>query len=378
MTPPDSRYLHLGLELLRSTGGTTKAVSDFARALPGSVVAALCAPEKLQAEGPFAPEWNYLPIARSVRGKYYSVPEHAAEQRLREQASEFRGFFCHMLYRYNTNLTAQMAAASGRPYYVVPHGSLDPWVFTYRGWQKHLWLRAFGRRFLQGARAVIFATEGERRKALREVSLTNTVVLNWPVDAKPHSSVQRETIRRQFNLPVQKRLLLSFGRLHSMKRPLELIALFRRTNCPNTALVMVGPNDDVSLAECLAAAAGDERIHCLGPIYGQSLTDLVGACDAYVSWSQRENFNYCLAESMAAGLPVLAGPGNDLAVDLRAHDCGWFPGTDAPGDFAAALQAFAATSPEDLLNKGRLARAFAEEKFSPAGFSHSLQTLLET
>jgi glycosyltransferase involved in cell wall biosynthesis len=376
MNPAERNYLHVGLELLRSTGGTTKAVSDFARALPGSSVAALCSSEKLRDQGPFSKSWRYLPLEDSLRGRLYSVPERSSLTVFQTGGPRLDGVFCHMLYRSNTNLTARLAVANAAPYYVVPHGSLDPWVFTYRAWQKILWLRLFGRKFLRDARAVIFATEGERRKAMREVPLTNSLVINWPVESHTDLTGETDSVRRQFKLPLARRLLLSFGRLHSMKRPLELIELFRRSECRTASLVMVGPDDDVTHAQCLAAARGDVRIHCLGPVYGQQLTNLIGACDGYISWSRRENFNYCLAESMAAGRPVIAGPGNDLAVDLRGQNCGWFPLSDFPENMLAAIYDFAAITPEELNQLGSNARRIAEDRFSPVAFSRTLQSLV--
>ena len=61
----------------------------------------------------------------------------------------------------------------------------------------------------------------------------------------------------------------------------------------------------------------------IGPVYGDSKYHYLFASDAYVSLSQRENFNHTAAESLSAGLPVILSPGNDLAGEIRDEGCSW-------------------------------------------------------
>jgi glycosyltransferase involved in cell wall biosynthesis len=269
-----------------------------------------------------------------------------------------------MLYRYNTNVARNEARRQGVSYYAVPHGCLDPWVFTYRGWQKKMWLNLYGKRFLHEAKKVVFATKGESEKVRRITQLNNSVVINWPVDLPRDFRGARTNVRRKYFLPLDRRILLSFGRLHSMKRPLELIELFVRLNRLDATLVVVGPEDNVKRKECEAVAAGAKNVKILPGIYGDDLAMLIQACDGYISWSARENFNYCLAESMASGLAVIAGPGNDLACDLMGSECGWFPGQDDDDTMARCMVEFFDASEDRLREMGRSAYGYSAKNFS--------------
>lgn len=372
------KIIHLGAELLRSTGGTTKAVSDFQRAIPGSDVIALCDEKKLWSEGPYDGSWNYIATSPSAIGKLYLKPGRAEADRALETAQGVDAVFSHMLYRYNTNLAQRIAQAYRVPYFVVPHGSLDPWVFSYRAWLKKAWLTVYGRTFLQTAQAIVFATQRELQKAQEMVDLANGVVIHWPIDIPLQLNQDKQGLREKYGLPLNKRLLVSYGRLHSIKRPLELIAMFNKSTRSDVGLVLFGPEDDVTLLQCQKRAAEreDPLVFCLPAQYGKELHELVQACDGYLSWSWRENFNYCLAESLASGLPIIVSQGNDLGADLESLRCGWVLPDDSEDTLVAAIEQFASVPDQHLIEMGARAKKFAKESLSPDVFSTKIMELL--
>lgn len=375
------RSLHIGLELLKSTGGTTNAVRDFADAMPGSRVLVLCDMEKHDREGPFRLDWNYLPIARNLRGRYYSYPEAAVIEDARRIAQGVDVILCHMLYRFNSNLALRLSRELGVPYYIVPHGSLDPWVLSYRRWQKLLWMRLFGARFITGAKGVIFATLEEARRARSVYSDFKEVVINWPVrlpTARPGGDAARARIRAELRIPPSARVWVYFGRLHSVKRPLETIRLFSDLDalaCDH--LLVIGPEDDVTRADCVAAAGGaGSRVHVMGPVYGDAKFDHLAAADVFVSFSLKENFNYCMAEAMGCALPVVASAGNCLISDLTTADCGWYSSGDRIDDLREVLSVASAESAAVIARKGANARKYALDRFSFDTFSAKLAALV--
>ena len=372
------KILHVGAELLRSTGGTTKAVSDFQRAIPGSDVLAVCDAKKLEAEGPYEPSWRYVATSPSAIGGLYLKPERAEADRAVEMAYGVDAVFSHMLYRYNTNLSQRIAQVHRVPYFVVPHGSLDPWVFSYRVWQKKAWLSLFGRKFIKTARAVVFATQRELEKARGVVDLDNGIVIHWPIDIPMQIDQEKAVGRKKYGLPLDKRLLVSYGRLHSMKRPLELIAIFNKLTRNDVGLVLFGPDDDVTLKQCQKRASEreDPVVFCLPAQYGTNLHEVVQACDGYLSWSRRENFNYCLAESLSSGLPVIVSQGNDLGADLEPVDCGWVLADDTEDTLVTAIKEFAMLPDERLTEMGARAKTFAEELLSRDIFAKKVLELV--
>lgn len=373
--------IHIGLGLLGSTGGTTQAVRDFQSALTPSAVAAICDRKALEKEGPYRADWWYLGVKESLLGRFYSAIDRDTESAFMSELSGINSVFCHMLYRYNSNLALNIAKRHDVPFFVVPHGSLDPWVFTYRSWQKKSWLAFYGRTFLRNAAAVIFATEAEKRKASEVVSVNNGVVIHWPVDVSFEniSRERRAEIRKSLGIPPIARVLLMFGRVHSSKRPLETLRAIAAAANSNLHVIVVGPPNDISREECeRAAGVLGNRMHWIGPAYGEAKWDYLSAVDGYITLSSKENFNYCLAESLGAGLPVIVSPGNDLAVELSKVECGWMLRDSDEETAVRAIREFCGASEQALQKMGDNGRRFAIRELARDVFEQKLNALVET
>lgn len=373
--------LHVGLGLLGSTGGTTQAVADFQRAMEPSLVTAICDGDSLAKEGPYRKDWIYLKSRQSFLGQLYHTVEKSTEAQFMLKLPTVSSVFCHMLYRYNTNFVAHIGKSRDVPYFVVPHGSLDPWVFTYRSWQKKSWLAFYGRTFLRNAAAVIFATEAEKRKASEVVSVNNGVVIHWPVDVSFEniSRERRAEIRKSLGIPPIARVLLMFGRVHSSKRPLETLRAIAAAANSNLHVIVVGPPNDISREECeRAAGVLGNRMHWIGPAYGEAKWDYLSAVDGYITLSSKENFNYCLAESLGAGLPVIVSPGNDLAVELSKVECGWMLRDSDEETAVRAIREFCGASEQALQKMGDNGRRFAIRELARDVFEQKLNALVET
>ena len=149
----------------------------------------------------------------------------------------------HGTYSLSSLAIIRHVRRAGVPVVVVPHGGLDPWVFSYRAWRKRVWLRLFRTEFLSGSACVIFATEREKEKAKPFVNKSKTAVVNWPIalPAKYEKSSSAEHLRARFDLPAGAKVLLYCGRVHPSKRPLETARAFLAANTPNWVLLIVGP-----------------------------------------------------------------------------------------------------------------------------------------
>ncbi|MEM0965507.1 MAG: glycosyltransferase [Verrucomicrobiota bacterium] len=284
---------------------------------------------------------------------------------------------CHMMLRYHSHWARSVAKKEDIPYWVIPHGQLDPWVYTYRAGVKQLWLRLFGRRILQTAQYVIFATESERKKASWFYEGANTRVVHWPVELIDVSKKDdcRLGLRRDLGVSEDSRILLFFGRLHSMKRPLETIELLSKTNDSKLHLVVVGPDGDISAERCRkeAQALGvGSRVHVLGPVFGEKKNQYLLGADAFISLSHRENFGHTAAEALAAATPVILSPGNDLGPELASRSCGWLLESNDLEDALSAIEDLTRSDQNDLRGKGNRGRDFIAEECSPDRFRRAL------
>ena len=277
---------------------------------------------------------------------------------------------------------AKWARWQGIPYWSVPHGALDPYVFTYRAGLKKAWLHWFGRPFLAGAARVIFTTERERRKAAARYAGNNTCVVHppvIPVDMHRAGELRART-RTRLGLGDGERLLLTLGRLHEMKRVLETVAAVAATGCEHVHLAVVGPEQTITVEQVRAAGARHglgRRLYVPGPAYGEAKEEWLHACDGFISLSWRENFGYSAAEGLMAGKPVILSPGNDLCGELESQQVGWFLPDNRLETAVTAIREWALAPLKELGARGKRGRCFVLHEFSLENFASRLQELVE-
>lgn len=373
------KALLVSLGLHKGSGGPVKTIGSFRSALEADQICFYPKSETLRrplavkdAKVVYASE---LPVLKQFR---YAHSTKEAEMLCRDVGI----ISCHLFYRYHTIWVNRMHRKQGVPYWFVPHGVLDPWVMEYGQIPKQLFWKLAGHRFLREASTVIFSTTAERDKAASQFELPGSEVIPWPVELVDVSSRQehRQSIRRQLGIPPAARALIFFGRLHSMKRPLETIRAIAAVDDPNIHLVVVGNDQDVSLQDCRQVAEElriADRVHLVGPVYGDAKYHYLFAADAYVSLSWRENFNHTAAESLSAGLPVILSPGNDLQGDIAHADCSWGIKDNEPASAAAAISDFCNTSASELEAMGRRGREWVQANLDFDLFSKRLNAVAE-
>jgi len=357
----------LALGLYRSTGGPSKSVVAFQRALAADVVswvdpvAAACEPQIWDEAGcrVHVVHSSTFPVLRQV-----CYPRSRGLVDAEQIIATSDLVSCHSFWRWHNIWLEKVAKRHGVPYWFVPHGALDPYVFDNDRLIKQAFLSLGGRRFLDGAAAVVCATQREYEKLARWVPAAKPAILPWPLadaDFRMSDAASRATVRRRHGIPADVLVLLYFGRLHAMKRPLETIGAFAEGAPPTAHLLVVGNEAGVSQQECEAAAKShgvSDRVHVTGPAYGQERAGYLDAADVYVSLSHRENFNFTAAEALAAGLPVILSPGNDLGPELRRVQCGWL--LQSMNEAASAIEQAGSLSAEDMIAMGTRGRAWAE------------------
>lgn len=354
------------------------SVTDFADALDSRIVTFIAADTLAQIDRR-DPRVTYIPVSGSPLGRLYSWTgrhETAAAAELLRTADLV---VCHMLYRYHAQWAAGVARRAGVPYWIVPHGTLDPYVFTYRRWQKRAWMQMQGRWLLQEAAGVIFASDGERQKASPYVSNERCHVVHWPVPVvlDTASAEAREHIRSRHGIPEGDTVILYMGRLHEMKRPLETIDLVAKLRNPSLHLLIVGPEDAITQRQCeqYAARVGARNVHTIGPVYGDAKYEYFFAADAYISLSHRENFGFTVAEALACACPVILGPGIDLTPELRSVGCGWMLANAEPDTAMRAVEDFSAQSRDSLRAMGTRGRDWARQHLTFTSFAERIRAL---
>ena len=355
------RVASVTLDYADATGGSAGSVRQFATAL-GALTISFTSRELWQ-EAIRGGSVLQVPLAAGGLGKQYGLPESGAQREAEDALSSVDFIFCHKLFRFHNQWVRRTAARLGIPYCIVPHGSLDPYVFTYRRIRKAFWMRTAGKAFFDAAAGFVFATRREQEKARERIGNRRAWIVNWPVPpaAAIDRMAARTSIRTRLGIAPEERMLLFMGRLHSGKRVLETVGTFSGSGARRTHLVLVGPGDEYSTndVEAFAHAHAALKTHVAGPAYGDAKWAFYYAADGFVNLSAHENFGFTVTEAMAAGLPVILSPGNDLIGEMPTRDCGWLLDDDSGACAAAAIRAFDMAPFERLHEMGERGRSWA-------------------
>ncbi len=236
-------------------------------------------------------------------------------QWLRRNALRFDGFIVHGIWSWPGVAVRSAARSTGRPYGIFPHGALDPWFnqqYRFKYWKK-LAYWPVQRRVLRDARRVFFTCESERDLAttsFRPHQWTSELVHLGASEPAGDATSQITAWLERCPQVRNRRYLLFLGRLHEKKGCDLLLRAFAAiaSSAPDLDLVMAGP-DQVrwqaklqKMAEELGVTA---RVHWPGMVTGQTKWGALRAAEAFVLPSHQENFGIAVAESLAAGRPVL-------------------------------------------------------------------------
>ena len=268
---------------------------------------------------------------------------------LREEARRHDAIFVHGLWQYHGAAAWLGLSTRDTPYYVFPHGMLDPWCVEHggRGLKKRVYWEAVEKRVMHKARAVLFTSGDEMARAplslgaaWRAEELVTLGVAEPPRDADG----QREAFLRRFPQLKGKRIVLFLGRV-DRKKGCELLAqAFAATKRPGWELLMAGPCADAAYqAEIEAAEPGT---HFTGMLEGAEKWGAFRCADVFALPSHQENFGIAVAEALACGVPALLSTAVNIHGQVTAAGAGFAELDDLAGT-TRLLERWMALGPEE-------------------------------
>ena len=256
------------------------------------------------------------------QGRLESSP--AFSKWMMENCGRFDAIISHGLWRDNSRMTRRAALAEKRPYFIFPHGMLDPWFKRYYP-MKHLqksvfwWLTEHA--VLRDARAVLFTCQEElllARETFKPYDVVERVVPLGTGEPPQNLGQQREAFCQAFPQLRGKRVILFLGRLHEKKGCDLLLSAFlqllesKPREVWNDLHVMVaGPCSHAEYLHSLQALAA--RCEALSPgsvsfpgmVSGDLKWGAIRQAEVFILPSHQENFGIAVVEAMACGVPVL-------------------------------------------------------------------------
>ncbi|HKE28847.1 MAG TPA: glycosyltransferase family 4 protein [Bryobacteraceae bacterium] len=162
-----------------------------------------------------------------------------------------------------------------------------------------------------------------------------------PVDTTnfaPVSAAERRSVRQQFGIPLDARVVLFVGRLAPEKELPSLLSAFARTIAcvPDAILVLVGDGPERENLERTVESLGiAERVLFAGRQPAEKVVSWLQLADVFALVSSIEGFSCSLLEAMSVGLPsvVSAIPANTQLIAPGVH------GLQAPAGDAESLSA---------------------------------------
>ncbi len=228
---------------------------------------------------------------------------------LRENVRRFDAVFSHALWQY-TGVAVRSACTGKHPYFVFPHGMLDPYFdqFPLKRMKKNLFWPWADYRVLRDARAIFFTSEEERIGAHQSFKSLrgNDIITPLGIDDPPaFTPAMREAFQEKVPELAGRPYLLFLGRIHPKKgcdlllRAWSLLA----ASHPSLCLVMAGPDQTGWTSELQSIQT--ERVFWPGMLVGDAKWGALHGADAFVLPSHQENFGLAVAEALACSTPVL-------------------------------------------------------------------------
>jgi glycosyltransferase involved in cell wall biosynthesis len=267
---------------------------------------------------------------------------------LRDHARKYDAVIVHGLWQYHGLATWRALSGTTVPYYVFPHGMLDPWFkhhFPMKHLKKQLYWRWAECRVLRDAQAVLFTCEDERRLARQSFGQyrVNEAVVGCGISSPGGvAAEQRAAFLDRFPELHGKRLLLFLGRLHPKKGCDLVIEGFAKIAArdPSLHLVMTGPDvggHQATLAGKAERSRVASRICWTGMLRDDLKWGAYRAADAFILPSHQENFGISVAEALACSVPVIISNKVNIWREIAAAQAG-FVGEDTLAGTVSSLE----------------------------------------
>jgi glycosyltransferase involved in cell wall biosynthesis len=329
MAPSQTQNPTRGLRILNVTSSIDPAVGGVSEAILRMSKAVIDLGHEVEIVSVDDPNNSWkasLQVPVHMKGPPRGPLEYSKEfnEWLRQNCGRFDAIISHGLWRDNSRATRFAARAAGRPYFVFPHGMLDPWFKRYYP-IKHLkkcifwWLTEYS--VLRDAQAVLFTCREElllARESFRPYQCVERVVPLGTGRPPENQEEQQKAFAEAFTQLRDKRVILFLGRLHEKKGCdlllrafLELLKSKPREVWGQLHLMMAGPcfhPDYLKTLEQIAAqceALSPGSVSFPGMMKGDLKWGTLRQAEVFVLPSHQENFGIAVVEARACGTPVL-------------------------------------------------------------------------
>jgi glycosyltransferase involved in cell wall biosynthesis len=309
-----------------SSGGPIeglKQASKIMRELGVEVeVACLDAPDSVRAELEQAP-WPVHALGPGSLGTYgYSGRMKAWLER---NVSRFDAVIIHGNWQYHGFATYRACRKAKVPYFIYPHGMLDPWfnqTYPLKKLKKRVYWNCGEYPILKNARAVLFTCQEEclRARLCFKPYRVNEKVVGYGTNAPAYG-----IDRLRENTPNQRPYFLFLSRIQE-KKGLDLLVKaygsLRAESDELPDLLIAGPEQQPDYARELKTTYPQKGIRWIGAVHGFEKWRLLANAEALILPSHQENFGIVVAEALAVGTPPLISNKVNIHSEIESSKAG--------------------------------------------------------
>lgn len=316
---------------------------------------------------------------------------------LKKHLREFDAVILNGLWQFQgySLWQASKSVTYAPPYFIFPHGMLDPWfqkmsvrpVKSARNW--FVW-KTIQHRIIRDAAGLLFTCEEERRLARLPFSPyrpQREAVVGLGVPEPPAFADRMKTAFLEKCPGVRgEKFFLFLGRIHPKKGVDLLIQGYANLHKKNSSknslpkLVIAGPDLDSVYGRELQALAAQmcprDTVFWPGMISGDAKWGALFGCEAFVLTSHQENFGIAVVEALACGKPVLISNQINIWREIEEDQAGLISDdTDAGANII--LREWKKLSPESRAAMQQSARKCFENRFGIAPATRRLLAVID-
>ena len=301
---------------------------------------------------------------------------------LKKQGGDYDRVIVNGIWQHLSFAAWRRYAGSSIPYYVFPHGMLDPWfkeTFPLKHLKKWLYWPWAEYRVLRNAAAVIFTSEEERSQARKSFWLyrCREKVSPLGVEAPPISSNAKSEFLSRYPQLQNTRIFLFLGRLHPKKGCDMLLEAFAQMRSNDSiSLILAGPDQvgwESDLRRQVTRLNLTNRVVFTGMLEGSMKQGAFADAEAFVLPSHQENFGISVVEALAARVPVLISNRVNIWREIEADRAGYVESEDLAGT-TRLLQRWIGTAPAEREMVRENARRCFEQRFE---IDRAVESLLQ-
>ncbi len=262
---------------------------------------------------------------------------------LRENHAEYDAVFVHGLWQFHGY--AAWMAVKNSPYFVYPHGMLDPWfkiAQPIKHIKKQIYWSLVEHRVLRDAAGVIFTSNEEAilaQKTFSPFQATSKILRYGTAKPSGDAEIQRQKFFKKYPETANKRMLLYLGRIHPKKGCEEALQAFceMAESYHDIHFVLAGGCEEIGyqrrLLDFLQKCPHEiqKRVTLTGALEGDLKWGAFRSADAFILPSHQENFGIAVAEALACGVPPLISNRVNIWRDIEGAGAGLVAPDDREG-----------------------------------------------